>query len=909
MAEIKHIGTPRHSGRYPWGSGEDGYQRNSSWLGYVRELRKQGLSDDEIAKGMGMNTSQFRNKRTIERLNERRGDVAFALRLKEKGLSNPEIGKRMGGRNESYVRNLLNPAIQERAEIVATVSDILKKRADEKTFVDVGEGVQQHLGISKTKLKASLEMLKEQGYELHQIEVKQMGTGKYTIMKVLTPPGFTDKEVFKNRYDIKMPDDYSEDKGRTFKKFNGPVENVSSDRILIRYGDEGGKDKDGVIEIRRGVEDLYMGNARYAQVRVGVDGTHFMKGMAMYSDDIPNGVDIIYNTKKKSGTPKGDVFKPMAKDEEGEVDQDNPFGASYRQKDYIDSTGKTRKSALNIVYEEGGEHSWSTWSKNLSSQVLSKQLPSLAKKQLDLSADLKKEEYDEIMALTNPTVKKILLKEFASECDSAAEHLKAAALPRQGTHVLLPIPSLKENEVYAPNFINGENVVLIRHPHGGPFEIPELIVNNKNQEANRLIKNAKDAVGINPAVAKRLSGADFDGDTVIVIPNKDRNIRTAAPLRGLENFDPIEAYPKRDGMKLLTESNKQKKMGEVSNLITDMTIKGASPDELARAVRHSMVVIDGVKHELDYTKSYIDNNIAGLREKYQGGAKAGAATLISRAKSKYYDYNRKDMDRITPETVNPETGEKIYQYTGKMYIKKTLNRRGPYTIDPVTGKKKYLEYKEKILPRLTKSTQMAEHKNAKELSSGTTMEGIYADYANFLKDLANKSRKAYLEAGTIPYSHSAKVVYDREVSSLKAKLNLALFNKPYERQAQLLANKVVSAKRRANPDMEKDSLKKLRGRALTEARDRVGAKKDKVIIEDREWDAIQAGAIPSTTLTQILLNADSKALKQRALPRSYKGMSPAKTNRAKAMFNLGYTQAEVANALGVSVDTLNKALE
>ena len=75
-------------------------------------------------------------------------------------------------------------------------------------------------------------------------------------------------------------------------------------------------------------------------------------------------------------------------------------------------------------------------------------------------------------------------------------------------------------------------------------------------------------------------------------------------------------------------------MGRISNLITDMTLKDATEDELARAVRYSNTVIDAEKHHLDYKKSYSDNNIAELKEKYQGRYtktgkySEGASTLI-----------------------------------------------------------------------------------------------------------------------------------------------------------------------------------------------------------------------------------------------------------------------------------------
>ena len=116
--------------------------------------------------------------------------------------------------------------------------------------------------------------------------------------------------------------------------------------------------------------------------------------------------------------------------------------------------------------------------------------------------------------------------------------MSAAALPRQGWHAILPIPSLSDKEIYAPNYNDGEQVALVRFPHGGKFEIPTLTVNNKSKEAKSVMGQARDAVGINPKVAEILSGADFDGDTVLVIPTKESKIQTMNPLEQLKNFDP-----------------------------------------------------------------------------------------------------------------------------------------------------------------------------------------------------------------------------------------------------------------------------------------------------------------------------------------------------------------------------------
>jgi len=310
-----------------------------------------------------------------------------------------------------------------------------------------------------------------------------------------------------------------------------------------------------------------------------------------------------------------------------------------------------------------------------------------------------------------------------------------------------------------------------------------------------------------------------------------------------------------------------------------MTIKGATPDEICRAVRHSMVVIDAEKHNLNYKQSYIDNGIAQLKEKYQGGKDKGASTLISRASSEKRVGVRK-------ESINPKTGEKEYTYTNETYTK--------------NGKE---------VLRTINSTKMYEAKDAYSLSSGTAIENVYAEYANKMKALGNQSRKNALAQKPIPYSPSAKKTYSKEVDSLNAQLNIAYKNKPLGGQAKILANNVISEKSQENPNMENEQLKKIKSQALTEARNRVGAKKTPIYISDKEWEAIQAGAISTNTLTQIINNTDTDRLKQLATPRTISGMSPAKTAKAKSMLYSGYTQAEVADALGISVTTLRNNIE
>lgn len=880
---LMHYGMPRRSGRYPWGSGENPYQRSGDFLSRINELKEQGLSETEIAKAMGLTTTQYRVQKAQAKDERRAIDVATAKGLREKGYSLNEIAAKMGFKNDSSVRSLLNENSEARMNQAKTTAEFLKKQIDEKGMIDVGTGVERELGISREKLNQALYILEREGYPVYGGGVPQVtNPGKQTNIKVICPPGTEHKEIynFENVHSVK--DYISYDDGETFKKAFVYPESMDSSRMKIRYAEDGGIQKDGVIEIRRGVDDLSLGNSHYAQVRILVDGTHYLKGMAIYSDDLPDGVDVLFNTNKKSGTPMEKVLKPITDD------PDNPFGSLIKehggQSYYIDKNGKERLSLINKRAEEGD---WGEWSDHLPSQFLSKQSMSLIKKQLGLAAADKTAELDEICSLTNPTVKKALLKTFADDCDSAAVHLQAAALPRQKYQVILPITSMKDTEVYAPNYKNGEQVALIRYPHGGTFEIPILTVNNKQSDAKRILGNAKDAVGINSKVAERLSGADFDGDTVMVIPTGGKvKITSTPPLKGLEGFDPKMEYPYREGMKVM--KNTQTEMGKISNLITDMTLKGATQSELARAVRHSMVVIDAEKHKLDYKQSEIDNGIASLKKKYQGTVDddgryhEGAATLISRAKSEVSVIKRKGSPII-----DKETGEQSYKESYKEYI----DKRGRTRV------------------RTQASTKMAETKDARTLSSGTPQEEAYAEYANHMKALANQARKEMVTTGKIDYSAAAKSTYQNEVDTLNAKLNVALKNAPRERQAQTIANAVVTAKKQANPDMTRSEIKKASQQALTQARIKVGAQRKPIKITDREWEAIQAGAISENQLSKIIDNIDIDDLRQRATPRATNTLSSAKIQKIASMNASGYSTSEIAEALGVSSSTVSKYLD
>lgn len=894
-AFLIHEGVLRKSGRYPWGSGDNPNQRNKSFLDHVEALKKQGLSEAAISEGLGLkSTTQLRALKSVAKNAIRKDDMMMAMRLKDKGYSNGAIADRMGLKGESSVRALLNPVMQERSDQLANTTQMLREQVAEKTYLDVGTGTEYYIngGISNQKMKTAIAALEEEGYKPFWVKVPQVGTGNFTNTKILTPPGTVFPDVIKNQDKIRGVNSWTDNSGHSWSTVLPPLQ-INPKRVSVKYKDEGGADADGVIEIRRGVDDLSMGEARFAQVRVAVGGTHYLKGMAMYADDLPDGVDIRFNTNKDSTGNKLDAFKPLKrvylpddvkKKPTGPVDDENPFGTIVRQRTSPD--GKKVTSALNIVNEEGN---WSSWSSKLSSQFLSKQTTALAKEQLGLRLNEKQAEYDEIMALTNPAVRKLLLEKFADGSDSSSVHLKAAALPRTRNHVILPIKSLKDTEVYAPNYKDGDRVVLVRHPHGGKFEIPELVVNNRNPDAKRLIKNAVDAVGINARVAQRLSGADFDGDTVLVILNNNKKVKNQPPLQGLKDFDP-QMYKLPKDAPEMSARNKQLKMGDISNLITDMNIKGANDRDLAAAVRHSMVVIDAEKHHLDYKQSAKDNGIASLKVKYQSkpdGKAGGAATIISRSSSRQDVGLRKPRAAKDGGAIDPATGEKVYQYTGEQYV----NAKGKTIVKQFT------------------SDKMTETRDARTLSSGLPMEEVYASYANSMKSLANSARKSAFATKLIPYSPSAKVTFSKEVSTLNSKLNEALKKAPLERQAQVLANAQIRMKLDANPGTDRDELQKIKGQAITVARLRVNPTgKFSIDITPDEWKAIQAGAISNHKLTGILNNADLDTIKALATPRDRLVMNDAKVARASGMLALGYTQAEVASALGVPTSTLNSSI-
>lgn len=949
---LEHYGMPRRSGRYPWGSGEDPYQRTDDFASRVDRMKQAGMTESEIAKELEIYTydSKGNPRPSSTKLRaqysiclEDRQNLVFARMnaLKKDGLNRSKIAEAMGV-NESTVRGWEKQQEEGRATQARNTANFLKAQVDKKGPIDVGRNVSKILGVSEEKMNVALYMLEEEGYVVRRGSVPQATQkNQKTNLKILCPPGAPKNAAYRYE-DIKSIDDsISYDDGQTFHKaFQYPT-SLDMKRLKIVYAEDGGSEKDGVIELRRNVKDISLGDSNYAQVRVMVDNKYYLKGMAVYADDLPDGIDVRFNSSKSKNKPLDEVLKPLKTLPNGQIDKDNPFGALIKERGgqsmYVGEDGKEHLSLINKRAEQGD---WSEWKDKVPAQFLSKQSKTLIKNQLDLSIADAKAEYEDIAKLENPVVKRKLLEQFANQCDKTAVHLEAAALPRQKYHVLLPVNSLSDDEVFAPNYKDGEKLALVRYPHGGTFEIPILTVNNKNPEAKRVIGiTSEDAVGINKRVAERLSGADFDGDTVMVIPTivKGDNtkqvpgkvmITSTRPLAGLIGFDTKMAYPERPGMKYMKYKvkrngvnevidNTQKEMGVITNLITDMTIKGATESELARAVRHSMVIVDAGKHKLDYKRSEIDNGIDELKKKYQlnvdpvtGKVKAGVSTLISRAKSQ----------TSVPKTqgsphIDPETGKLVYKQADDLY----------YTVRKVN--KKTGEIKEIVKQRTQPSTKMAVADDAMELVSEfrAPQELLYANYANNMKALANKSRLEILATEDIPYSREAKLKYADEVKEIEDQLLKVQQNAPKERMAQIKANAAIQKK--INISMEDEDgeynedsapssgklsaaeIKKISQQELVKARAQVGAHRVTISITDKDWEAIQAGAFSTSKLKEIVNAVDPDRLRELATPREAKELSPAKIAKIQRMLDNDYSIEQIARSVGKSTSTIHKYIK
>jgi len=1031
--DLTEEGFVGRSGRYEYGSGKVPYQHAKDFLQDIAKYRFENepfidakgrtwTGETAVAKRFGLRTaSELKAQESVARYEAKLDEyykVWFLCGLKNEDgtpkYNDTQIAKRLGYPHESSVRNIRKNRAKLENDSISPIADALKKQCDEGTgLVDVGKYAEKMFGCSKHKMEQALAVLNMQGYKAAPVRIKQAGSQNSTTVLVLRRPDMTYANAHEMKDKIEIANYKLDGNTHTVNPVFVRPKSVDHNRIFIRYGDDegdkNGKPKDGLIEIRRGVPDLDLRGSHYCQVRINVDDTHYIKGMACYSDDVPEGYDMIVNSNKPREKGWQGALKPMKHVGETDdhpapvgapVDWDNPFktlitpgiydpdnpnenvngGQSYY---YDPVTGKKELSAINKRSDEG---EWAEWSKELPSQFLSKQPKKTIERQLKLTKEQKQREFDEIMSLTNPTVRKFLLDGFATTCDSGSYQLKAASVPNARYHVLLPAPSIKDGECFAPNYYNGTKLALVRFPHSGTFEIPYLTVNNNNQEAIDLYtREAKDMVAINPKAAAQLSGADFDGDTALTIPITDKfDVAHRPYLEGLVDFDMDALYKLklddngnivdgRPGAKLMKKSSIQLEMGSISNLITDMTLAGANDEELTRAVKHSMVVIDAFKHKYDYKLSEKDNDIKSLKEKYQKQifvdpetgktrVSTGAGTIISRSSKEKPIPKTQGSGVINPETgkVEKKLADDLYYYTvkwkepvldinGKQMYRKNgqpimKNREADAFPDANGNWFRYGEneldetgkpirranglYKKVKVPikegeeiqqhtRMVKVPWMSVVDDARELVNGNEKEYLYADYANLLKSLANKSRLEIIKKNEARKDPEAAKKYANEVNSLRSQLDVAQKNAPFERQALRRMREIVNKQLLEDPTLNTAGDRtKLEAKAMVKARAEIGAKRTAITISDKEWEAIQAHALAKSELMEIFKYVDEDRLKQLAMPRETESIPENKMRSFMAMINQTavvngkitpkYTNAQLAEHFGVSVATINK---
>lgn len=941
---LKHTGVKRRSGRYPWDPLLH-LPKNYKFIEDRDELKKRGLSDNEIAKEMGLSTTVYRSKVTIAKEELKEYNMQRIAKLQSEGMIIDDIAKTIGTTGQTvrnYLEEIKNPNKTARAKRVQTeaVAQTLEDAVKRSKYIDVGKGVEIQMGISKEKLKSGLNALVESGeYEVHNLRIAQVtDKNNSTPVKVLTKKGVERSEIYKNMDKVRPVEEFAiNGDARMFQQMERP-KSIGWDRVHIRYaipeGQKGhgtnddGAMMDGAMFLRPGVKDLNLGKASYAQVRIAVGDTHYLKGMALYGTEemfknVPKGTDIIFNTNKTANKTPQEVLKELKKNPEGgaPIDGPNPFGATVkRQNTLLDSKGNPvykpgvkdrfgnkvpQIGSVNIVNEEGD---WGNWSKALSAQFLSKQPTTVVHERLKATMKQVQDEYESIQKVTNPVIKKQLMESFVSDLESKQVHMKAAAPKGFQGHVILPVPDMKENEVYAPNYKNGEKVVLIRYPHGGRFEIPELTVNNNSVARKMISKDSPDAIGIHPKVASKMSGADFDGDTAYVIPNNKGKFKSRDSLKELKNFDPNMYADKPGTFTPITKRYQQTLMGVVSNLITDMTLQGAPSNEIARAVKHSMVVIDAEKHKLNYKRSAEENGIDALMKRYM--------THVDKVK-----YG--DLERYNPKTrrvdkvIDPDKLKKDLtpgkEYTSASTIisrhKQSVITDG-YQVEIPDPKSKsggtkmvWRNKKETYLVNMVKDANVFLGANA------TKTEHHYADYINELKAFKNKVDSEMSGIKMPARDPKAAKIYAEEVLSMKDKVNQVKINRIKERQAQRMAevsSKAEIARRSEDEVLKKDEISRIKQQALNKARSMVGAERTPVTITDDEWDAVQSNAVSGTLLKELVSFMDDSQLKSLATPRANKQMTEARKSKAKALLANGYTIAQVAEALGVSSSTIGK---
>lgn len=880
-----------------WGTKEHPYDTANAFLEALAQFKAGGGTDKEFGDYLGLSSSNFRDMKSAAKNDVLSENIKSLNDMINRGNSLRSAAAALGV-PEATARGWLSTKSNKGGSQIDSITSELRNMLADGKYVDIGEGSEYILGVSTEKLRAAVKKLETEGYHVINYYQRQMTSINKTQMKVLVPADVESVDVRKDKSKISPPLFYMDSSTGKAEKFERP-RSISSNRVQVLAADDPhplggvGIDRDGLIEVRRGVPELSLGKANYAQVRILVDGNKYLKGMCVYAPEgsLPDGIDVRFNSNKPTAE-KG--YK------EAKSNPNNPFGANIKEDDelmlaqrhYIDKDGNRQLSCLNIVSEEG---TWFEWSKSLASQVLSKQRIDVIKRQLDSSLNANYRSYLKIMEIENEDIRAKMLDDLAGKIDQNAVALKGAAFNRQAAHVIIPNPDLKPGEIYAPNYRDGESCVLIRFPHGGLFEIPAVKVNNKSKSSKELIGNSIDAICMNPVDAKTLSGADFDGDTVQVIPNNDGAMIRMEAQKDLQDFDPgiykLGNYPNEKPLK--NKERGYQYMGSITNLITDMSMMGADVKDLVAATKFSMVAIDAWKHGYAVKPAWKELGIDDLIKKYRHG-KRGASTIISRTKSPVYVPEQRlvtNKYEVPKDRLKDwEAGKPVYIPTGR---KKFDKKTGEYVVAQMTVDKGSVQDPRNLVGHLSPK------------------EDVYADFAYNMHELANSCRKEARMAAAYQKDVNATNKYADAVESIKAKVISRKRKSPYERLAQLIAEADLQVKISDAPELTDNpkELKKAAAASLERARKKIQLTDVDITLTDEEWEALFSNALTSDMFNYVLRHCDPIELSKRALHESDPVMSENMVKRINEMSKNGYSRLEIAEHTGFTLKQLKEVIK
>jgi lambda repressor-like predicted transcriptional regulator len=314
--ELMHYGILRKSGRYPWGSGKDEYQRSMDFYAYVNKLKDAGFAPKEIAQAIGLaapddrgfSIADLRDTTTIAKEQVILEQTRRVAALKAKGMSPAAIAAETG-LTPGTIRNRLKNSEERNESSLRKTAEILRENVDKYDIVDIGKGVGLQMGLSPERLRAAASVLRDEGYETYTLQTRNVGTRHMTHQQVMVKPGTGYGNAKRMTDRIHTMGEWTEDNGLTFFGIHPPL-SISSKRVGFKYKEDGGHLQDGVIYIRPDVPDISMGKNTYSQVRILVDGNKYIKGMALYSKDMPDGVDLLVHTPKSKADGPDKVLRP-----------------------------------------------------------------------------------------------------------------------------------------------------------------------------------------------------------------------------------------------------------------------------------------------------------------------------------------------------------------------------------------------------------------------------------------------------------------------------------------------------------------------------------------------------------------------------------------------------------------------